>query len=191
MHGVGVRVGPKPHGTHPRNRQSSQEWHYSTFAPNCKIFPQKIGPEITCFPTQIARVFVYMPLLGPEHAALPHDRQFWLKRPLDPLCPQTHLVWEGFKACSHRVSTAKFGGLKAADDILEGSSHHKVLLFQPQLLAFKELQVGGPHWSVLQLPSPVRSQPLEMLLSTLMGFPTGLTGSAPHQGKCGYFSYCL
>lgn len=58
---------------------------------------------------------------------------------LGPLCPQTHLVREGFKACSHGVLTAKFGGLKASDDVLQGCSHHKVLLLQPQLLAFKEL----------------------------------------------------
>lgn len=41
---------------------------------------------------------------------------------------------------------------------MECSSHHKVLLFQPQLLAFKELQVGEPQPSALQLPSPVGSQ---------------------------------
>jgi len=53
----------------------------SKFCSKRQVFPGKIGPELTCFPTQIARVFVHMIPPGPEHPALPHDRQVWLKRP--------------------------------------------------------------------------------------------------------------
>lgn len=50
-----------------------------------------------------------------------------------------YLVREGIKASAHGVTAAKLGGLEAADDVLERSSHYKVLLLQPQLLPLKEL----------------------------------------------------
>lgn len=52
----------------------------------------------------------------------------------------TNLVWEYLKTGSHWVPAAKLGGFKAADDVLQGGSHHKVLLLQAQLLPLKELQ---------------------------------------------------
>jgi hypothetical protein len=56
----------------------------------------------------------------------------------------THLIWKGIKHGSHAILGAELGGLEAPDDILQGGSHHKVLLFQPQLLPFKELQAKEP-----------------------------------------------
>lgn len=50
-----------------------------------------------------------------------------------------YLIWESIKAGAHRVPAAKLGGLEAADDVLESSSHYKVLLLQPKLLPLEEL----------------------------------------------------
>lgn len=60
------------------------------------------------------------------------------------LSPQlTNLVREGFETGPHRVTAAELGGLKAADDVLQGCSHNEVFLLQPQLLTLEELQTQG------------------------------------------------
>lgn len=59
---------------------------------------------------------------------------------LSPKSTNTNLVWEYLKTGSHWVPAAELGGLKAADDVLQGGSHHKVLLLQAQLLSLEELQ---------------------------------------------------
>lgn len=144
-----------PH-SHPRNKQSSQNWSDSilaSLAPNCTLFspnPGKMGPEIIS-------VFQPKPYTCSHLVLSPPSQHEGLA---GPSLPHTHLVREGFKACSHRVLTAKFGGLKASDDVLQRCSHHKVLLFQPQLLAFKELMQGDAQTSALQLPSLVGSPTL-------------------------------
>lgn len=51
-----------------------------------------------------------------------------------------YLIRKSSEVSAHNLSGAKFGGLKAADDVLEGGSHYKVLLLQTQLLPLKELQ---------------------------------------------------
>ena len=50
-----------------------------------------------------------------------------------------YLIREGVKARAHGIPAAKLGRLEAADDVLERSSHYKVLLLQPQLLPLEEL----------------------------------------------------
>lgn len=52
---------------------------------------------------------------------------------------QAYLVWERIEAGPHWVAAAKLGRLEAPDDVLQGGSHHEVLLLQPQLLSLKEL----------------------------------------------------
>lgn len=146
-----------------------QQQSYPTLgssAPDCSFPP---------FPIPVAKVFVSMPQLA-------QSMVLSLLRCRSP-CPQPHLVWEGFKAGSHGVPAAELGGLKAANDVLQGGSHHKVLLLQPQLLAFKELP-GATQPSALQLPAKC----LHMLLSTPVGIPTGLLSSTPREGKCGCIS---
>lgn len=59
---------------------------------------------------------------------------------LSPKSTNTNLVWEYLKTGSHWVPAAELGGLKAADDVLQGGSHHKVLLLQAQLLPLEKLQ---------------------------------------------------
>lgn len=59
---------------------------------------------------------------------------------LNPKSTNTNLVWEYLKTGPHWVPAAKLGGLKAADDVLQGGSHHKVLLLQAQLLPLEELR---------------------------------------------------
>ena len=40
---------------------------------------------------------------------------------------------------------AKFGGLEASDDVLQGGGHQEVLLLQAQFLALEEVVVGVEH----------------------------------------------
>lgn len=51
-----------------------------------------------------------------------------------------YLIRKSSEVGAHNLSGAEFGGLKAADDVLEGGSHYKVFLLQTQLLPLKELQ---------------------------------------------------
>lgn len=170
--------------THPRNRapRNGAPQPSTDLLQNAFISLENELRDHFCVPTQTARGFVYS-----KASCSPTPWAGLAETPPGPLCPQTHLVRERFKACPHRVSTAEFGGLKAADDVLEGCGHHKVLLLQPQLLAFEELHLGDTQVSVLKLAA----QPLEMLLSDLMGFPTALTRSALCQAKPRRYSSCL
>lgn len=52
----------------------------------------------------------------------------------------SYLFRKGVKGRPDGVSAAKLGGFEPADDVLQRSSYHKVLLLQTQLLALKELQ---------------------------------------------------
>lgn len=54
--------------------------------------------------------------------------------------PACYLIGEGIEVCAHRITAAELGGLEAPDDVLEGGSHHEVLLLQPKLLPFEELR---------------------------------------------------
>lgn len=68
----------------------------------------------------------------------------------------TDFLGEGVEGGPDGVSAAKLGGLEAADDVLECGGHHKVLLLEPQLLSFKELNTDT-HGSE---PRAALSQPV-------------------------------
>lgn len=72
-----------------------------------------------------------LPLPNTRKKSHPHDNE---------LTPFTDLVGERLETGSHWVPAAKPGRLEPSNDVLEGGSHHKVLLFQPKLLPLKELQ---------------------------------------------------
>lgn len=52
----------------------------------------------------------------------------------------SHLVWQCRKVHPHKLCGAKLGGFESTDDVLKSCSYNKVLLFETQLLPFKELQ---------------------------------------------------
>ena len=64
---------------------------------------------------------------------------------------QAHLVWERLERGPHRVAAAKLGRLETPYDVLQGGSHHEVLLLQPQLLPLEELQTRPEDMTGLSL----------------------------------------
>lgn len=52
-----------------------------------------------------------------------------------------YLLRQFAEVCASNLPGAKLGDLETADDVLQGGRHHKVLLLQTELLAFKELRM--------------------------------------------------
>lgn len=67
-----------------------------------------------------------------------------------------HLFRQFAEVGASDLPGAELGDLETADDVLQGGRHHKVLLLQTELLAFKELRMKT-HICQLVFSSRARS----------------------------------
>lgn len=100
-------------------------WHLVNKLLHCSISPQLEALHV-CSVVGIS-LFVTGDLSSGYETAPLHS----------PINTEAYFVWEGLEG--HATRRSLFGGLEAADDVLECCRHDKILLLQTKFFSFKEL----------------------------------------------------